>query len=95
LITAKYSTFFRVKEFAKNLQSSLLSDIQDFVSVVINIIKFFYRRCTAIIESRIFIDAIIEAITYTLFTANEGNVYKLFKILYAMENKEELNEVQV
>lgn len=89
IITEVYTELTSEKVFKVELQNCLLTDIQDFVSIGINVIKFFYRRCTTI-DNRIFIDAIIEAITHILFTSNNGQIYKLFYKMFENDNKEDL-----
>ena len=72
-----YSNLLRENSSAYNqLHRSLFQDIQDFLAIAISILTFFYRRC-ATIQDQAFVDAVVEGVTYLLFTANDGCLYRL------------------
>jgi hypothetical protein len=52
------------------------SDIQDFLFITLQILRFFYRRCITI-ENKIFCDDAVEGITNRLFESNNGKVFDL------------------
>lgn len=62
-----------------------MKDLQDFITIAIGIVRFFYRRCIPI-DNKVFIDAVIESITYILFTTNDAAIYNLLMMLYKMQD---------
>ena len=62
---------------SSRLAEALLVDISDFIAITILVCKFFYRRCTTVLEKNK--NTLVEAITHILFTAGKGAVFTVLR----------------
>ena len=51
------------------------------MAISISLTRFFYKKSLSL-DSKPFIDAIIESLTYILFTAHKSALYELLRKLY-------------
>ena len=51
--------------------------MQDFIQNIILTTRFFYWRCFK--TDQAFVDAVVETVTYILFTCRDNNVHNLLK----------------
>lgn len=66
------------------------NDIQDFLFITLQILRFFYRRCITI-ENKIFCDDAVEGITNRLFESNNGEVFNLMLQMLKIQEIEKVS----
>ena len=71
----------------------MLTDVQDFLMSAQKITTFFYRQCFSMANST-YQDAIMEAITHIVFTAENGAVFDLVNALFKAQHSDVIGDLR-
>ncbi len=78
---------------AREILKLINQDVQEFLFMTLQVIRFFYRRCL-LIDNKIFSDDVVEGITNRLFENNKGQLFDLMLATIKVVEQQQVNLLQ-